>query len=612
MKYKVFPSNPYPLGVRKEGKKIYASMVSGDSDCGIILYKSKAEEDEESFLKIPFPKEQHIGQVYSMKIEGVPGGYNEYRLYRNEEILVDEYGTCYKGYPFGNAMEPTQMMGVLGGKAFDWEEEKKPVIAFSESVFYGLHVRGFTMHGSSKCRSKGTFAGVKEKLDYLQDLGITSIILMPVYEFIENELMNAHREKKTVINYWGYKPAYYYAPKASYAAGKDPCTEFKQLVKACHNRGMELLMQFYFAREISETEMVRILEHWVIEYHVDGFQLLTDRENIAEILKSPVLAESKLIFRDFREDGTCEKQGAKGNKRLCIYRNDTMRDYRRFLKGDDFMVDAVKYHLGKNDAHKAFMNSIADYHGFRLADLVSCNYKHNKANREDNMDGTDDNYSWNCGEEGVTDNPRILALRIQQMKNALSLIFMSQGTPYIFMGDEMGSTQYGNNNPYNQDNIISWLDWRGLEENKEIYEFIKALIAYRREHPFLHTERVLDGRDYLGYGYPNISFHGIEAYHVHGGENCRELGVLLCGEGKDKSCKLVYAAFNMHWLHRKLALPRLKNGAEWQIAMKTTGEEVDLGDGTISHVEVPPRTVVILEAQISKPGEADDKQITPF
>ncbi len=602
-KYKVFWANPYPLGVRREGKDIYASMVSVEKDCGILLYNSKnAGEDDKKILKLPFPENQHIGQVYSMKIEDIPAFYDGYRLYQGSKIVPDEFGICYKSFPYGTPLGAEEMMGVFGDKAFDWEDEKKPELKFSESVFYGLHVRGFTMNAGGKCRNKGTFAGVKEKLDYLQELGVTSIILMPAYEFIENELTAANKnvEISNGLNYWGYKKAYYYAPKASYADGKDPCIEFKKLVKACHTKGMELFMQFYFPEEVSVYEAVHILEYWVMEYHVDGFQIVAGQDKVEAAVKSPLLAQTKLIAGEGHGDGP----------RFCRFGSEAMYNYRRFIKGDNYMVPAVLDTLGQRQRDKKYMNSIADYNSFRLADMVSYNDKHNAANGENNADGADDNGSWNCGVEGPTEDPRILTLRLQQMKNALSLLFLGQGTPYLFMGDEMGSTQYGNNNPYNQDNVISWLDWDCLTQNKELYDFAKALIAYRKENPFLHAEIYLDGRDYLGYGYPNISFHGNEAYKVENGEDCREFGIMLCGEAANKGCKLIYIACNMHWLSRKLALPRLKAGAEWQIALKTSqASDIFIEE---SHIDVPSRTIIVLEAFLQKPDERKEKHITPF
>lgn len=607
-KYKTFPAKPYPLGVRREGKDIWVSMVSEKEDCGILLYSSKGKgSDEENRLKIAFSQECRIGHVYSMKIEGVPVHYNEYQLYKGEEVFVDAYGTCYGAYPYGTDMDETQMKGTFAELEFDWKIDRKPALKFSESIFYGLHVRGFTMGKDSKCCHKGTFAGVQEKLDYLEKFGVTSIILMPAYEFMEKEV-SAVSTNDSILNYWGYKPAYYYAPKASYASSENPCAEFKQLVKACHEKGMELFMQFYFPVEMSDVETVRILEFWAMEYHVDGFQIMTEKENISAIEQSPILAETKLIFRAFEKEheyGRKASEPENSQKRFCIYHDNVMRDYRRFLKGDDFVLDAFLYHFSKNDKSKAYMNSIADYHSFRLADLVSYNKKHNEANGEGNTDGPEDNFSWNCGVEGPTDDARILALRKQQMKNALSFVLLSQGTPYIFMGDEMGCSQQGNNNPYNQDNEISWLDWKCLKQNKDIYQYTKALIAYRKANKMLHCDAPLDGRDYSGIGYPNISFHGREAYRVDAQANGKEVGIML---GEDK---LIYIACNMQWIGRKLAIPKLKDGAKWQVVMKTCVEAPFLIKQK-SLMDVPPRSVVVLEAEPEQADDAKAQHITAF
>ena len=603
MKYNILSLKPYPLGIRREGKDICASMVSSDKDCGIILYNNKkTKAGEEKTLKIPFPEKQHIGQVYSMKIEGVPASYDSYQLYQGSKVYVDEQGLYYKAFAYGTPLRDEQMVGRLDEKAFDWGNDEKPAHSFSDSVIYSLHVRGFTMHESSKCRNKGTFAGIKEKLDYLQKLGITSLLLMPAYEFIEKELLVAYQydEKKAVLNYWGYKKGYYYAPKASYAAGKNPCVEFKQLVKACHEKGMELLMQFYFPDEVPEAEVVHILEHWVMEYHVDGFQVLANRGKTENARKSPILSECKWIVDEANQ----------ASKNVGVYRQDVMRDYRQFIKGDEGMIASVIEHLKKNGSKNSYVSSIADYHGLRLADVVSYNNKHNEVNGEKNTDGAEHNHSWNCGVEGITEDPRIQALRMQQMKNAMSLVLLGQSTPYLFMGDEMGSSQDGNNNPYNQDNEISWLDWECMTRNKELYDFTKNLLIYRKEHPFMHAKRILDGRDYLGYGYPNISFHGKEAYKIEYGLDCKEFAIMLCGENKDLTCKLIYMAFNMHWLNRKLALPRLKEGMEWQVRMTTSDKKKLCIEER--HVEIPSRTIAVLEATIALPEKDSLKYITAF
>ena len=701
--FKIQPSNPYPLGIRREDSVIFASMISATEDCGILLYRD-AEETEEP-IRIPFPAGQRVGMVYSMEIRGIPAHYKGYRLYRGSEITSDVHGKRYKRYEYGRPMADSDMMGLLeppqiaavrdesdcqvvdgqamagdkkacqvvygramsGDKSdpqlLEWENDVRPRVALSDAVIYGLHVRGFTMDTSSGCRYKGTFKGIIEKLDYLQNLGITSILLMPAYEFIEKEVpvsVKGRDEEQSLvsgirnpsINYWGYKKGYYYAPKASYAAGENPCLEMKQLVKACHEKGMELWMQFYFPGDIPAFEAVRILEYWVQEYHIDGFRISAECLDMKVVIESPVLADTKLISADLSEAGISRQVSvhAEQTKRLgdvrsehgghrhasaagClieekylgIFRDDVTKDYRRFIRGDEFCLDGVMYHFRKNSKQVAYINSIADYQGFRLADLVSYDYKHNEANGERNTDGSNYNYSWNCGVEGSTGDENILRLRRQQMKNALSLVFLSQGTPYIFMGDEMGQSQKGNNNPYNQDNAISWLDWSNMDKNEEIYLFTKELIAYRKAHPILHMEEYLEGMDFLGCGYPNISFHGLEAYRPVTESYRREIGILLCGkyacDSSGKEDKLIYIACNMHGQAHTFELPRLYKGLSWQIAMITAGEAEQISLCSVCRdreenvriaggkktkqkcfeqgpwqVTVPARSIVVLEA----------------
>ncbi len=621
--YHIKRANPYPLGVRKEGHTIFASMISEVEDCGVLLYNN---EEEEAPLKIFFPADQHIGLVYSMAIEGVPAYYTKYRLFKGEEILADTHGRCFEKRAYGAPVSEADMFGIFGGKAFEWQNDQKPDVSYSEAVFYGLHVRGFTMDESSKCRYRGTFKGVSEKLDYVKDLGITSLILMPAYEFLEQELpVTARGEKKgqavvskspkQSLNYWGYKKGFYYAPKAAYAAGADACLEMKELVKHCHEKGLELFMQFYFPQDVLEPEILRILEYWVEEYHIDGFQILAEHINIDLIRHAPILADTKLIFCDFQDTDdisrslsnnqdvlkqTSSKQDFAGQiscrktKRLCIYREDTMRDYRRFIRGEEYALEAVMYHFRKNGRNVAYLNSIADYQGFRLADLVSYDYKHNEANGEHNQDGSNYNYSWNCGEEGATKNSEIIKLRKRQMKNALCMIFLSQGTPYLFMGDEMGQSQQGNNNPYNQDNEISWLHWENLLENKEIFLFLQELIAYRKAHPILHRDEPMHGTDMLCCGYPDLSFHGLEAYRPLSEPYRKELGILLCGKYAytydKKEDKTIYIACNMHNVQHIFTLPKLEKGLVWKLVLKTSDDAL-----FSDRIAIPPNSIAVLE-----------------
>lgn len=625
--YQIKPSKPYPLGVRKEGHSIYVSMISETEECGILLYSDHMDYKEP--LKIAFPAKQHIGQVYSMQIDGVPTHYNRYKLYQKDKVFADEFGRHFQKYEYGTLRSNSDMLGILDYKEFDWQKDTKPHLSFADSVIYGLHVRGFTMNAGSHCCHKGTYKGVTEKLDYLKELGVTSIALMPAYEFIEKELPQAavgmkpdllavSKTSEQSLNYWGYKKGFYYAPKAAYSAGEDPCLEMKQLVKACHEKHMELIMQFYFPGDILENQIVPILEYWAEEYHIDGFWLLAGHININIIKNSPILADTKLIFRDFADAGEEQSQmSASGDKRLCIYREDTLKDYRRFIKGEEHTIESVMYHFRKNGRRVAYLNSIADYQGFRLADMVAYDYKHNEANGEHNLDGCNYNYSWNCGEEGPTDNDAIQKLRMRQMKNAMSLVLLSQGTPYIFMGDEIGHSQKGNNNPYNQDNDISWVNWQLLQTNRELFTFVKELISYRKAHPILHMEEAFSGNDFLGCGYPDLSFHGLEVYRPLTEPYRRELGIMLCGQyarRNGEEDKMIYIACNMHSVPHTFMLPLLEKELVWKPVICTASEH----EATVSttdewkvsqskctstlpyHISLPPRTIAVLEASFDE------------
>ncbi len=614
------PSTPYPAGIRRQGRHIHASFVSGTPDCGVILRSVRSGVEE---ARVPFGEACRCGSVYSMIIENVPAEYQLASFYRGETEAADRYGVQYVCHPYGEARPASSMQSVLTQKPFDWEGAIRPCIPYSQAVFYGLHVRGFTKHASSGVRHKGTFPGVVEKLDYLKDLGVTSLLLQPAYEFIESEIqapdsnrsgrdigMGASRQKEEnpVLNYWGYKEGFYYAPKASYAAGKDAVTEFKTLVKECHLRDMELLMQFYFPHTVNECDILPILEYWTMEYQVDGFQILADHINMALVLNDPLLSDRKLIYYGFEDSKPNGRSVAASFKRLGSFNESAMNVYRRFLKGDEHTVGEMMEIIRRNGHSVAYLNSIADYSGFRVHDLVSYDYKHNEDNGEDNRDGSNYNYSWNCGEEGPSRKKAVTALREKQKRNIFTMLALSQGTPYLFMGDEMSKTQKGNNNPYNQDNETAWLNWRDLKKNADFHQFVKDLLAFRRRHPILHMEQPLTGADVKGLGYPDISFHGMEAYMASTEPVRREFGVLLCGAyaqtAAGEADSLLFIAFNMHWQDHECALPLLQKGRKWRIALTTQQKPEEPKPGKT--LLLPARTVCVLEA-VSENGDGQWK-----
>ena len=378
-------------------------------------------------------------------------------------------------------------------------------------------------------------AGLVEKIPYMVELGINQIQCMPVYEF---------EPSSKYVNYWGYGPGYYFAPKAAYAAG-DPVTELKDMVKACHRAGIEVVLEMPFEGNTPRIYMEACLRHYMLEYHVDGFILNPDVMPVEGVYSDPMLRGLKLL------------------KHQTGFQNVM----RRFLKGDEGMVGDVIYWLRRQAGAEGYYNYIANQNGFTLNDLVSYDAKHNEANGENNQDGPDYNYSWNCGAEGPSRKKAVMALREGQRRNAFFLVLLAQGTPCILAGDEFANTQKGNNNAYCQDNPTGWLDWSRLEREKKLFSFVKALIALRKAHPVLSQEKELLGMDQISCGVPDVSYHGTCAWQTPAEVSSRQLGVYYCGRmAGDEDC---FVAYNIHWLEHEFALPALPKGKKWYLAADT-------------------------------------------
>lgn len=575
---------PYPLGAHCEGDSIRFSFVSKKASCGIVIYDKQSGEKLE---EIPFSSGSRIGNVYCKYLRKYKPSEILYQFYEGNHIVTDPYGVLYTdARPYGEKLGTEGMKAGFITEDFDWSEDRVLHIPYENSVVYLLHVRGFTQHPSSEVSHKGTFRGIAEKIPYLQEIGVTCVELQPAYEFQEAEASFVK------LNYWGYKSGYYYAPKASYAAD-NPVTEFKQLVKELHKNGIEIVMQFYFPKEISAMAIPDILHYWVMEYHVDGFHLVGDELPVDALAMDPVLADSKLWYHRFSTDVIYQQNEKISYCNLAFYRDDYLYDMRKFLIGEQDMVKSVMYHMRHIPEQTGCLHYMSNYYSMTLMDMVSYDRKHNVDNGEENRDGNDYNYSWNCGAEGNTSDRKIISLRIRQLKNAMCLLMFSQSTPLIYMGDEFGNSQNGNNNPYCQDNEITWLDWTDRDRNAEIHAFWKMLVKIRKEHPVLHQVKEPQVRDYIGCGYPNLSYHGKEAWCPDNGKYSRCIGIMYCG----KYCKrnhaeddcFFYIAMNMDWEEHELALPKLPEGLKWQVLLSTAETKTPIK----ARIEVPDRCIVV-------------------
>lgn len=614
-KITVLKGKPYPMGmtVTGEDEMNLAAVLQGREECGVILYpKGKGEQ-----IRLPFQKENKIGNIYCMRLKGIRPDEYEYNFYAGEAVITDPYARQISGNAkWGQKVDPA-LYGSMNAADFDWEDDAPLMTPLCDSILYLLHVRGFTKHASSGVEHKGTFRGITEKIPYLTSLGVTAVELMPAYEFLELEspktrahsmaeavshyMDKAPEKKEPRINYWGFKKGYYFAPKASYSSAQDPALEFKSMVKSLHENGLEVIMQFYFPKEVKHGFILEVLKYWVYEYHIDGIHLMGEQIPTALLATEPLLSNTKLFYYDFPCGEIYSSQDVPDYKNLACYRDDFLYDMRRFLKGDEDALGKVLYQLKKNPKQTGAVNYITNYEGFSLADLVSYDRRHNEENGEDNRDGISYNASWNCGTEGKTRKKAVVQLRRKQMRNAMMLLLFAQGTPMIVSGDEFGQSREGNNNAWCQDNAVSWLNWKLTKTNQDFLEFVKAAIALRRAHPILHKPDEMTMMDFIACGYPDLSYHAQDAWRLSIERISREAGIMYCGRyakiDRISDDDFFYVAYNMHWEEKKMALPGLPAGMHWEKVMDTAeGQTVSDGVKIEKTIRVKGRTVLILKS----------------
>ena len=601
----------FPMGAKltREGVQ-FTTDLSFRNSLKLIIFDNKGQEIDHINMKDHKTPSGLFSCVRYGDLSGCSYCYEADGIRKQDPYMMDSVADRR----YADASAPLDNARVYV-RDFEWENDRPLHIPYDLVMAYQLHVRGFTAHSSSKVKHRGKFSGIVEKIPYLLDLGINQIVLMPCYEFDEivrpkkPQTMD-HIDYKTdpatntsgKVNYWGFTEGMYFMPKGSYS-DSDPVREFKAMVKALHASGIEVIMRFYFPDTVNKAFIPDILKFWACEYHVDGFFLMGSDIPMEMIAADLYLRDRKIYNVFFDKDSiTSKKYGY--NRNMAFVNSDFMNSCRKFLKSDENQLSEFLYRQRLNPSDVHTVNYMTDHYGFTLYDLVTYDYKHNEANNEDNADGENFNYSWNCGVEGPSRKKSVINLRMKQMKNALVFLMLAQGTPMICAGDEMCNTQYGNNNPYCQDNEIGWVKWKHNKECTELYDFLKMLIKLRNDHPVLHPEREFRIMDYASCGFPDLSYHGDMAWNPKYDNHLRHIGVMICGKyarlTRTVEDDFFFFAYNMHWEDHTFALPKLPKGLRWSVCFMTCDDNAgtivrkSLKDGTV--VTVPDRCTVVLRS----------------
>ena len=600
---KVYRGNPLLMGVTVIGDEVnFAITAKYGSNCQVVLYEKGKDEEA---ARIPFENAQVIGNVYAMSVSGLDYSKYYYNFSVDGEIVTDEYAKALSGKKnWGKACD--NLKGIIINDDYDWQQDAPLNIPFDETILYRMHVRGCTKHATSKVKHKGTYLGIVEKIPYLKELGINMIELMPAYEFNEIKKENATSMKgqfaieSPVLNYWGYTDGYAFAPKASFAWTSTPggeVEEFKYLVRELHKNGIEISMEFFFPQGTNPKLILDCLHYWVMEYHIDGIHANCEEAVMRMIETDNLLCTTKIFTYSFSNNTDFYSRKSE-IRNIANFNDDFMVCARRFIKGDEDMLNTMAYKIKANPPGVAVVNYVANHNTFTLYDTVSYDRKYNEANGENNRDGAVYNYSWNCGAEGDTRKRKIMDLRKRQIKNALCLVFLSQGVPMLYAGDEMCNSQKGNNNPYCLDNEISWTNWNTNAMAKEILEFTKNIIAFRKKHKVLHLSQETRQMDYKSYGLPDMSYHGTKAWYADFSHFNRHFSVMYCGKyalldkaGEEQD---IYIAYNMYWENQEFGVPSARNKKKWHLEFSTDGNKKDCDIERM--YEAPGRSISVLVA----------------
>lgn len=571
--------NPLPLGVTvKEDGINFSVSLPNETKCILNIYDRKTKEKLDSYL---LTKEDKVGSIFSIFLKNINKDQCIYRYETKEKEFIDPYAKYIIGRDEFGCYQKNSEKDTFGALIHDnsiLKDDIKLNIPYHDLILYKLNVRGFTMGKSSKVEKKGTFLGVSEKIPYLKKLGINGIVLMPCYEFDEIMLLNTYTNEYKV-NVWGYSESnYYFAPKSSFSSGNAD-KELKSLIYELHQNGMEIIMDMYFVKGINHTLIHDCIRYWAQEYHVDGFILSGESIPLTLLSTDPILSDIKILSDGFCIEEIYQKDYKQAYKNLAEYNDGYSCDVKQFLRGDEEKVSAFTRRWIKNPEKCGVINYITNHDGFTLYDLYSYDVKHNEINLERNLDGTNYNYSTNCGAEGRTEDINVINLREKRIKNGFVTLFLSQGTPLLLSGDEFLQSMEGNNNCYCNDNELYYLDWDLEIQNKSMLSFVKMLIQLRKKHKVLHKKEAFAKMDYLSIGLPDVSFHSVKTWITDYTPYNRMLGVMIAGEYELVDNKTTddtfYIAFNMHGLSHTFDLPKLKKGYQWNLLIDTNAKNND-------------------------------------
>ncbi|HOT91202.1 MAG TPA: glycogen debranching protein GlgX [Anaerolineae bacterium] len=672
----------FPLGATVYPWGVNFSVFSKNCNAVELLLFDHADAARPSYIIHLDPKKHRTFYYWHALVRGIgPGQLYGYRVhgpfapeqglrFDGTKVLLDPYTRAVAvgaNYDREAAKRPGDNTAyamksvVVDPHTYDWEDDTPPDHPYSGTVIYEMHVGGFTKHPSSGVapHKRGTYAGVIEKIPYLQSLGVTAVELLPVQQFDPQDA------PKGLSNYWGYSPVAFFAPHQGYCGCDDPLgpvQAFRDMVKALHRANIEVILDvvfnhtaendhngptlsfrglenraYYMLQEnqaryadysgvgntvnannsIVRRMILDCLRYWVSEMHVDGFRfdlasvmsrdkygrLLEDPPILWEIESDPVLAATKIIAEAWDAAGLYQVGSFIGH-RWAEWNGQFRDDVRRFVKGDEGTVSRLASRIaGSPDLFpqegrepNRSINFITCHDGFTLNDLVSYNKKHNAVNLEANRDGTDMNFSWNCGVEGPTLDPAIETLRVRQIKNFITILFFSQGTPMMLMGDEVRRTQRGNNNAYSQDNEISWFDWRNVEKHSEVLRFVQNIIAYTKSLTLLCEERFLT--ENVGDKTPSITWHGVQLHNPDWAYHSHSLAFELYHPDAHEH---LHVMLNAYWEPLTFTLPAPRESECWRRIIDTalpTPEDFctpDMAPPVVADAyRVTPRSVVVL------------------